>query len=107
MISPFNGYVETLGKISSTYLVSYERNRYSAPCELDGQLEHTVFRAVPQNPETLLYWHLDNQFLGTTQTFHQQVAQPAAGRHWLVVVDETGNTVRREFEVLMTPEKKQ
>ena len=76
------------------------------PRELDGQLEQTVFRAVPQHPETVLYWHLDNQFLGTTQTFHQQVAQPAAGRHWLVVVDETGNRVGREFEVLMTPEKK-
>ena len=89
--------------------VVYPQNRTQIylPRELDGQLEHTVFRAVPQNPETLLYWHLDNQFLGTTQTFHQQVAQPAAGRHWLVVVDETGNTVRREFEVLMTPEKKQ
>ncbi|MDG4594746.1 MAG: penicillin-binding protein 1C [Candidatus Contendobacter sp.] len=75
------------------------------PRELDGKLEQTVFRAVPQNPETLLYWHLDNQFLGTTQTFHQQVAQPTAGRHWLVVVDETGNRVGREFEVLMTPGK--
>lgn len=89
--------------------VVYPQNRTQIylPRELDGRLEHTVFRAVPQNPETLLYWHLDNQFLGATQTFHQQVAQPAAGRHWLVVVDESGHTVRREFEVLMTPEKKQ
>lgn len=38
MISPFDGYVETLGKVSSTCLVSYDRNRYSAPCELVGQL---------------------------------------------------------------------
>lgn len=75
------------------------------PRELDGKLEQTVFRAVPQNPETLLYWHLDNQFLGTTQIFHQQIAQPVAGRHWLVVVDEAGNRVGREFEVLMTPGK--
>jgi transposase len=38
MIVPFDGYVETLGKVSSTCLVSFDRNRYSAPCELVGQM---------------------------------------------------------------------
>jgi transposase len=38
MVTPFDGYVETLGKVSSTCLVSLDRNRYSAPCELVGQL---------------------------------------------------------------------
>ena len=38
MIVPFDGYVETLGKVSSTCLVAFDRNRYSAPCELVGQM---------------------------------------------------------------------
>ena len=38
MITPFDGYVETIGKVSSTCLVILERNRYSAPCELVGQM---------------------------------------------------------------------
>ena len=38
MIVPFDGYTETLGKVSSTCLVSFERCRYSAPCELVGQM---------------------------------------------------------------------
>jgi transposase len=38
MIVPFDGYVETLGKVSSTCLVTEDRNRYSAPCELVGQM---------------------------------------------------------------------
>ncbi|MGV0952490.1 MAG: Mu transposase domain-containing protein, partial [Azonexus sp.] len=38
MIMPFDGYVETLGKVSSTCLVSLDRNRYSVPCELVGQV---------------------------------------------------------------------
>ena len=37
MVTPFDGYVETLGKVSSTCLVSFDRSRYSAPCELVGQ----------------------------------------------------------------------
>jgi len=38
MITPFDGYVETIGKVTSTCLVSEERNRYSVPCELVGQM---------------------------------------------------------------------
>ena len=38
MVMPFDGYVETLGKVSSTCLVSLDRNRYSVPCELVGQM---------------------------------------------------------------------
>lgn len=38
MITPFDGYVETIGKVSSTCLVIEERNRYSVPCELVGQM---------------------------------------------------------------------
>ncbi len=38
MVTPFDGYVETLGKVSSTSLVVENRNRYSVPCELVGQM---------------------------------------------------------------------
>ena len=37
MVASFDGYVETLGKVSSTSLASLDRNRYSVPCELVGQ----------------------------------------------------------------------
>ena len=37
MPEPFDGYVEILARVSSTCLVSVERNRYSVPCELAGQ----------------------------------------------------------------------
>ena len=37
-VAPFDGDVETLGKVSSTCLVSPDRNRYSVPCELSGQV---------------------------------------------------------------------
>jgi len=38
MIAPFDGYVESVGKVSSTSLVAFDRNRYSVPCELVGQV---------------------------------------------------------------------
>ena len=38
MVTPFDGYVETLGKVSSTSLVVENRNHTSVPCELVGQM---------------------------------------------------------------------
>jgi transposase len=35
---PFDGYVESLARVSSTCLVHAQRNRYSVPCELVGQM---------------------------------------------------------------------
>ena len=49
MVTPFDGYVETLGKVSSTCLVSFDRNRYSAPCELVGQM--VSIRVYPERIE--------------------------------------------------------
>jgi transposase len=38
---PFDGYVENPARVSSTCLVSVQRNRYSVPCELAGQMVST------------------------------------------------------------------
>ena len=38
MTEPFDGYVESPARVSSTCLVSVARNRYSVPCELAGQM---------------------------------------------------------------------
>jgi len=38
MVTPFDGYVEEPGRVSSTCLVTAARNHYSVPCELAGKL---------------------------------------------------------------------
>jgi len=41
MPTPFDGYVEQAARVSSTCLVTVQRNRYSVPCELAGQMVST------------------------------------------------------------------
>ena len=38
MPTPFDGYVETMGRVSSTCLVSVDKNRYSVPCHLASRM---------------------------------------------------------------------
>ncbi len=41
MPKPFDGYVERSARVSSTCLVTVDRNRYSVPCELAGKMVST------------------------------------------------------------------
>jgi penicillin-binding protein 1C len=70
------------------------------PKEVSGEKGRTVFTATHSNSQAKLFWHLDNDFISTTQHFHQVGLNPPAGKHVLTVMDEQGNTVTRNFEVI-------
>jgi len=70
------------------------------PRELAGKRGKTLFRAIHRNSQAQLYWHLDNTFLGTTQTYHEQAIWINEGKHQLTLVDEEGNSITQAFQVL-------
>jgi penicillin-binding protein 1C len=70
------------------------------PIDLDGNLSRTVFQAAHRNPETTIYWHLDNSYIGSTKSFHNIELIPTVGQHKIVLVDEKGNRVEQGFEIL-------
>jgi penicillin-binding protein 1C len=70
------------------------------PTDLTGERSKVVFKAIHSEQEKLIYWHIDNQFLGTTQLFHQKAVYLGAGEHTLVLVDEAGNRVEQKFVIL-------
>jgi penicillin-binding protein 1C len=70
------------------------------PVDLDGTPGQVVFEAVHRRPETAIYWHLDEDYLGATRQFHQLALDPRPGRHLLVLIDEDGRRLERRFLVL-------
>ncbi len=70
------------------------------PLEVTGQRGRTVFTAADRNSNAKLFWHLDDEYVGTTTQFHQMAFNPSPGKHILTVVDENGETVTRNFEIL-------
>ncbi|MBK9012623.1 MAG: penicillin-binding protein 1C [Saprospiraceae bacterium] len=69
------------------------------PLDLDGNLSRTVFKMAHRNPSTVVYWHLDNEYIGLTKTFHELELNPPAGKHKITLVDEKGNRLELKFEV--------
>ena len=74
--------------------------RLYIPIDLAEKKSRTVFEAVHRNHAATLYWHLDNEFIGSTQIFHQQALNITPGMHRITLVDEFGNRLVRRFEVL-------
>jgi len=70
------------------------------PKDLDGKTSKTVFHALHQQQDAVIYWHLNQRYIGTTRVFHQQALAIKAGKHRLTLVDANGYKVEQDFRVL-------
>ena len=61
-----------------------------APKSLEGRQQSLVFTAVHRDRNAVLFWHLDDRYLGATSLEHKLSVWPAPGRHRLTVIDEHG-----------------
>lgn len=74
--------------------------RIYVPVDLDARRSRTVFEAVHRDPGATVFWHLDQDFLGQTHEFHKWAVDPGPGLHRLLLVDNRGERLEHEFEVL-------
>ncbi len=70
------------------------------PVGHDGKPGEAVFEAAHQIPSTMIYWHLDGEYLGYTRDIHKMSLSPGKGEHVLTLVDEDGNRLVTKIEVI-------
>jgi penicillin-binding protein 1C len=75
------------------------------PRDLDGRLEKVTFRAAHREKEMLLYWYLDDVFVGTSRNRHAKSLLLTFGAHTLEIIDENGNRARVNFQAGLKGEK--
>lgn len=63
-------------------------------------LKEIHLKAVTEKKESPLYWHIDDQFIGTTTTVHELQYTLAPGKHELMILDESGNQQKTTFEIV-------
>lgn len=76
------------------------KSKIYVPVDLNGNLSRTVFKVAHRNPETVIHWHIDNNYLGSTEHFHNLELNPTVGIHRLTLVDANGQRLEQEFEIL-------
>lgn len=70
------------------------------PKEIDGTLGASVFEVAHRNPAATIYWHLNEEYIGSTVNKHQLGLSPPRGRHKLHLVDDQGRELMLAFEVI-------
>ncbi len=70
------------------------------PLEINGERGKTIFSATHRKSSSKIFWSMDDNFLATTQHFHQVAVSPSVGKHVITLVDENGVSVSRGFEIV-------
>lgn len=70
------------------------------PKGVDGESGMLIFEAVHRSSKATLFWHIDGDYIGSTNSYHKMEVAPTYGNHTLIVMDESGNTVKRKFKIL-------
>lgn len=99
-LPPYLGGCESGGRRSMDLIYPGAGLKIYVPRGLGGKKERVVFEAVHTLPDALIFWHLDDQYIATTQYVHQVQLLPEPGKHRLVLVDENGEELIRNFEAV-------
>lgn len=67
--------------------------RVFLPRQLDGSPGSITFELVHSNRKATVFWHLDEEYVTSTEDFHKVSLIPSPGKHSITVVDDEGNTV--------------
>jgi penicillin-binding protein 1C len=70
------------------------------PVDLDGRPGEVVFEAVHRQPNSVIFWHVDDRFVASTRRFHQVSVDPEPGDHILTLTDGDGRRLVRPFRVI-------
>lgn len=81
------------------FIYPYYNATIKLPKQLDGSIGKANFELAHQHPSTVVYWHLDGDYIGETSDVHQMQLSPSKGKHRVTVVDEMGNALWVEFGV--------
>lgn len=73
------------------------------PRELDGSPGMVLFEAAHRSSSSTIYWHLDGEYIGSTQKTHHLSLSTSAGVHSLTLVDNEGEILTQSFTVLSNP----
>lgn len=73
------------------------------PMELDGTRGKVLLQATHRSASTIVYWHLDGEFIESTKSKHSITLSPSQGMHTITLVDENGIIVSHSFNVLSSP----
>ncbi len=70
------------------------------PKNLQQEFEKVVIKATHRAADAVLFWHLDNNYLGETKGIHNMSIYLNGGKHTITLVDANGESLAKVIEVI-------
>lgn len=67
--------------------------------DFDENINDIIFKVAHRAEDTKLYWYLDENYIGMTETFHELAVQAVPGEYMLTVVDQEGNQLKQRLVI--------
>ena len=74
--------------------------KFYIPYKLNEEKSKLIFSATHQQSNQSLFWHLNDEYLGMTETFHEMPFEIGAGQHVMLIKDRNGTEKKVRFEVI-------
>ncbi len=86
--------------VSMDFIYPKENGKIYLTKNFEGDIQPFVLKVAHSQPYAKLFWYLNNQFLGTTQTFHELSVAAKTGKYYITIEDESGNEISRRVEIV-------
>lgn len=86
-------------EITMQFIYPKENNTIFLPKDFDGKTNDLILKIAHSKPNSTLYWHIDNTYIGHTKDIHDMAIIPKQGEHIITVVDAFGNEIKRAFKI--------
>ena len=92
---------DCLGEVKNVmkFLYPTEKSTIFLPKDFDGKQNELILKVAHSNKEAILFWSLNQQFLGTTAENHELAITPKEGEFIITVVDNFGNEIQQQISI--------
>lgn len=82
------------------FIYPRETNKIFIPRDISGDKTACVFELTHIYNDAIVFWYLDDEYLGKTEDYHQITVLPETGKKLLLAIDQDGNQISKKIEFI-------
>ena len=93
ILPPFKSGCGADEQLPMQFIYPQQNARIKLSKQMDGRVGDITFELAHSRSNATVFWHLDEEYITSTQDFHKISLRPTTGKHSLTVTDNEGYTL--------------
>ena len=98
-LPPLHPDCDILGEQPMSFIYPKKNQQVILPKDFDEQRNDVIFKLAHRNPDTKVFWYLNERFVGETETFHELAILPEEGTYMITAVDADGKELKQQITI--------